>query len=322
MGLLAHQSPFSILGLRYGEYSRREISRAFKDASLHCHPDKLQQLPNPVIPTGYFTLIQEAAECLKGVPTQQFKEFKGYPILFFPRVDNIRQSDVYRIPRSTRFSVCEHGEVLPQPSSLSCGEPDCKNSIFRVCHACKTPIPLTKYDENLSAHTDLCRLCGEVTAKGHYNAKHPDTICPLCGIVEVSDMHSHVKSHAIKRCAKCQSSTTQGALVNHITGDHFDCPLCGRKCGSDFGDYLIEIHDLRPDIDCDGCFNGDLSHYQKSHQWILCPRCELHIAKGELWRHLEAKLGFERHSLDPALLEVTCKDEALDGSKDIPLLIP
>ena len=290
MGLLHLQSPFSILGLKYSDYTSKKIQSAYKTASLRCHPDKN---PGPDIPETYFTLLGEArSHILKG--GLQLDQFKGYPVIFYPQRDNI-EKPIFKIPKSSAFAVCECGEILPKLSAL-CNTQGCQRltcKIFKICYACKTPIPEEGLNRHLSQHTDICHICNEVMEKDHYSVRHPEKKCPLCPALNEKDHHL---SHALQSCFSCDVLKKGGptGLVEHIRQDHFNCPLCGQKCGDKYGDHLFEVHNFEQQ----NCCVGDLNHYGKAHQWLQCPyhECELHIAEGKLFVHMAKSHVFERCS--------------------------
>jgi hypothetical protein len=59
--MLAFQSPLSILRLKYAENNNKDaIKKTYRQAILHCHPDKTNY--NPVIPTTYYDLLNEARD--------------------------------------------------------------------------------------------------------------------------------------------------------------------------------------------------------------------------------------------------------------------
>lgn len=292
MRLIAFQSPLSILGLKYTENNKDAIKKAYKRATLHCHPDKNH---NPIIPATYFNLLTEARDWLER--GDSIVQFKGYPVVFFPQANNIGQPTIFEIPISSQFTVCECGEILAE-SSTQCDTPGCEQSIqqdFTVCNVCKTPIPIHGYDVHISEH-ELCFLCGKVNDEDHYQVSHPEAICPLCDAVNLYD---HIQSHAIDSCSTCRNKLDERndfELVNHIRQDHLACPLCKRECGDNFCEHLYKVHLFEWKESCNGCCDEVLSHYLSSHQWLQCPysKCELHIAQGKLWKHAKAKHHFRR----------------------------
>jgi len=307
MPLIAFQSPLSILGLKYAEHNRDAIKKAYKRAALHCHPDKNH---NPVIPTTYYNLLKEAHDWLL-VRGDSIVQFKGYPVVFFPRRDNAGQPSVFKIPISSQFTVCECGEI-PAESSTQCDTPGCEQSIqqdFTVCNACKTPIPVHGYDVHISEH-GLCSICGKVPDEDHYQVSHPETICLLCDAV---NLNGHIESHAIDSCSTCRDKLNEGddfVLVDHIREDHLACPLCKQECGDNFREHLYKAHHFEWDESCFDCCDEVLSHYLSSHQWLRCPypECELHIAQGKLWKHAKTKHHFRRCLACPRTEEGFSKD--------------
>ncbi|KAL7940755.1 hypothetical protein V8C42DRAFT_336688 [Trichoderma barbatum] len=291
MALLAYQSPLSILGLKYSVIPKNDILKAIRLAKLHCHPDKPQ---NPAIPHGYYALVDAAGQYLLGGGS--IEKFKGYPVLFFPQRDNIGNGglSINHSSISSRFSVCSCGEVNTEKVE-SIHTSGCDNSIhelFTICYACKTAIPDANYRDHISDHTDLCELCNEVLDEEHYSKRHPDTMCPWCDVGGIRDMHSHVKTHAIENCDACQTKDI-AELLGHVVTDHFICPLCQQECGDDFESHLNSIHYFQVNKDCIYCADDDnyslddiLLHFLRNHQWTVCPRCQLHVAQGQLWVHL------------------------------------
>jgi hypothetical protein len=303
MKLLIYQSPLSILGLKYGEKNNDAFKKAYKRASLHCHPDKN---PNPVIPDSYYGLLKEAHDWLER--GDSIVQFKGYPVIFFPGAENIGQPTVFKIPISSRFTVCECGEI-PADSSTQCNTPGCEQSIqqdFTVCNACKTPIPVHGYNAHISEH-ELCFLCKEVINKDHYQVFHPEAICVLCDAV---NLNGHMECHAIDDCSTCRDKLGEGddMLLNHIRQAHFACPLCKRECGDNFRMHLYEVHHFKWDGSCNDCCDDILSHYISSHPWLPCPYCELNIAQGEFWGHVTVKHHFRRCLACPRTEEDFSKD--------------
>ena len=293
MGLLDFQSPFSILGLRYSDNSPNAIKSAYKIAVLHCHCDKN---PGPDIPAYYFNLVCEAYNqlCAGGL---ELNQFKGYPVIFYPRRDDSK-NPIFRIPKSSEFTVCECGEILLEQSTL-CNSQGCQQlnrKIFTICNACKTPIPEEGYNIHFSQHTDICHICNEVKDRDHNTIRHPEKLCPLCPALNEEDHHL---SHALDGCFTCDDLKEGGSpteLMDHIHQDHFDCPLCGQECGDMFGDHFFEVHSFSLQRCCN--VDVDVGHYRKEHNWLQCPypKCELDIAKGELWDHMASSHGFKQCS--------------------------
>lgn len=227
-------------------------------------------------------------------------------MVFFPRPENAGKPDVFGIPDSNSFTVCECGAICTESSY--CDTSGCERLIqqdFTVCRVCNTAIPISGYDDHVAEHREeLCPICNEVADKNHYQVSHPDSMCLRCDEV---NLNGHIQSHTIDGCRTCMEMLNEGddlALMDHICQDHLFCPLCKRECGDNFGEHLRIVHRFRDDASCTGCRDRVLDrcrdrvldHYLSAHQWLRCPYsdCELHIAPGKLWKHANKQHHFKR----------------------------
>ncbi|KFX93954.1 hypothetical protein O988_06553 [Pseudogymnoascus sp. VKM F-3808] len=303
MGLLHLQSPFSILGLRYSDHTPKAIKSAYKNASLHCHPDKNT---SPDIPKTYFTLLGDArAKLLQGGP--QLDQFKGYPVIIYPLRESIGKP-IFKIPESSAFAVCGCGEILPK----LCNTQGCQLStykIFKICNACKTPIPEEGFDRHLSQHTDICHICNEVMEKDHYTLRHPEKICPLCPALNEKDHHlSHALVdcldylHDYLKCSWCNKAFAEEELRAHIAVSHPPQEFCG-DC---------KYKDTVP---------GLKIHKMQSHAWqqYLTIRSSVKgVANGRKSVALPVRLG---NAISVNIAATAAQDQRLKkGKRESPLL--
>ena len=295
-------SPFDALGIDPAAHSRTTISRAYRKAKLHCHPDSRRK--HAINPDRWPSMIHlEAAHAYlqrklndQNVVGQEVVEFySDYPRTFFPT------------------------EVVGSPLVYQTLGSSISN--FSQCDECHMVVRSTFLREHIQEEHPSwnCELCGNVSAPsltGHYQDVHAEGFCHICfGLIPDSNKKEHMRRehscylcgkelgnqnlvqhiiycHSLDPCIECEEEQSCKELKERLSSCHDTvlCPICKNyHFDVQLQAHLSLWHSWEPCPACQPDGPGWPDHVVQQHSWLECPFCRTLIMEDKLWSHISSE---------------------------------